>query len=368
MKICSFFPAFRVGTLVAVALVATQVALATPHYEVVQIGNLPGTSKGNVVAINNNNVVAGNSFAGNEIQMFRWSEANGMSSSGFPHHDRIIANDINDAGQIVGLSYLGGMQGMRHEPGLMIGFAPAPGHVYSRGLGINNLGQMVGTSVTNQGVEMAARFPGGWGELLPNYGPQENSAARRINDAGDAVGHTDLAGTNRAALFRSNNTLVDLHAMLAGSIYSRAMDINDSGRIIGFTTNNASFTQGFLINFESGVTTIDPLSGHDFLYLDAINATGQIVGTSKRSSGSASDAVIWDSTLGLTPLNTLIDPNSGWELRQATGINNNGYIVGMGTFQGVETNFLLKPVPEPGTMLALGLGLVALARRKKTRV
>ncbi len=368
MNICSFFPAFRVGALGAVALVATQVALATPHYEVVQIGNLPGTSKGNVVAINNNSVVAGNSFAGNEIQMFRWSEANGMSSSGFPLHDRIIANDINDAGQIVGLSYLGGMQGMRHEPGLMIGFAPAPGHVYSRGLGINNWGQMVGTSVTNQGVEMAAKFPGGWGELLPNYGPQENSSARRINDAGDAVGHTDLAGTNRAALFRSNNTLVDLHAMLAGSIYSRAMDINDSGRIIGFTTNNASFTQGFLINFETGVTTIDPLSGHDFLYLDAINATGQIVGTSKRSSGSASDAVIWDSTLGLTSLNTLIDPNSGWELRQATGINNNGYIVGMGTFQGVETNFLLKPVPEPGTMLALGLGLAALARRKKTRV
>lgn len=368
MKICSLPCSFRVGTLAAVALVATQVASATPQYEVVQIGNLPGASSGNVVAINNNNVVAGNSFAGADIQMFRWSEANGMSGSGFPNHNRIIANDINDTGRIVGVTYLGGMQGMRHQPGLMIGLAPAPGHEFSRGIGINNLGQMVGVSVNLQGVEMAVRFPSGWGELMPNYGPQEPSVARRINDAGDAVGYADVAGTTRATLYRSNNTLVDLHATLTGSTYSRAMDINESGRIIGFRGMGEGKTQGFFLNFETGVTYLDPLAGHDFLYLDAVNAHGHAVGASQRIAGTPGEAVYWDGSGDVVSLNTLIDSNSGWVLRQATGINDSGYIVGMGTFQGVETNFLLKPVPEPGTMIALGLGLAALARRRKTRV
>ena len=32
----------------------------------------------------------------------------------------------------------------------------------------------------------------------------------------------------------------------------------------------------------------------------------------------------------MTDLNTLIDPSSGWMLEEATGINDNGWIVGYG--------------------------------------
>jgi probable HAF family extracellular repeat protein len=43
-------------------------------------------------------------------------------------------------------------------------------------------------------------------------------------------------------------------------------------------------------------------------------------------------------------LNNLLQPNSGWQLRSATGINNNGQIVGIGDFNGQRKGFLLTPV------------------------
>jgi hypothetical protein len=56
-------------------------------------------------------------------------------------------------------------------------------------------------------------------------------------------------------------------------------------------------------------------------------------------------------------LNGLIDPNSGWQLYAAYGINDSGQIVGTGTFAGFSRAYLLTPVPEPATIGALGLGV-----------
>jgi probable HAF family extracellular repeat protein len=103
-----------------------------------------------------------------------------------------------------------------------------------------------------------------------------------------------------------------------------------------------------------------------------INDNGQIVGA------------VWDSTTFYSPppywraclfdpngtgnnidLNSLIDPNCGWLLEDAWGINNNGWIVG----QGVNPNgqyhaFLL--VPEPTTICLLCLGGLSILIRRKT--
>jgi hypothetical protein len=53
-------------------------------------------------------------------------------------------------------------------------------------------------------------------------------------------------------------------------------------------------------------------------------------------------------------LNDLIPAGSGWELETARGINDNGWIVGEGTFNGEHRMFLLTPVPEPSSVLAVG--------------
>ena len=64
----------------------------------------------------------------------------------------------------------------------------------------------------------------------------------------------------------------------------------------------------------------------------------------------------------MTDLNSLIGSKSGWTLMDANAINDSGWIVGVGTNPSGETDaFLLIPIPEPSSVLILGLALFGLA-------
>jgi probable HAF family extracellular repeat protein len=101
----------------------------------------------------------------------------------------------------------------------------------------------------------------------------------------------------------------------------------------------------------------------------AINDNGQIVGQSY-ISGGAQHAFLYSGG-GITDLNSLIDPASGWELHSAYDINALGQIVGYGTNANDKQHaFLLNPIPEPGTIALiapalLGFAGIAVARRRK---
>ena len=107
----------------------------------------------------------------------------------------------------------------------------------------------------------------------------------------------------------------------------------------------------------------------------AINDVGQIVGYSWTTDAatdpnSTTRAILWNGTT-ITELNSLLDPvaeNEGWTVIRATGINDQGWIVGDATKSGQRTAVLLMPVPELEIylMFVAGLGLVGfLARRRK---
>lgn len=101
----------------------------------------------------------------------------------------------------------------------------------------------------------------------------------------------------------------------------------------------------------------------------AINTLGQIVGTltnvvpARSSSGTlvspaTGHAFLANSTAtSMQDLNQLLPPSSGWELTSASGINDQGAIVGEGIHNGSVHGFLLAPrsdiadpVPEPTTL------------------
>jgi len=68
-------------------------------------------------------------------------------------------------------------------------------------------------------------------------------------------------------------------------------------------------------------------------------------------------------------LNDLIDPNSGWTLKYAYAINEDGWIVGQGFGPGQPQwpcGYLLKPVPEPSALVLLGGAVPALLRRRRS--
>ena len=60
--------------------------------------------------------------------------------------------------------------------------------------------------------------------------------------------------------------------------------------------------------------------------------------------------------------------STGWELQEARGINDSGWIVGIGTNpDGDVRAFLAKEVPEPGTAVLFLIGFCALVTLRCTR-
>ncbi|MGP0065832.1 MAG: hypothetical protein ACLQGP_19795 [Isosphaeraceae bacterium] len=75
----------------------------------------------------------------------------------------------------------------------------------------------------------------------------------------------------------------------------------------------------------------------------AINDSGEVVGFGENSSGGDDAFLYSDDTL--TDLNTLLPPDSGWTLTEATGINDSDQIVGYGIHNGEQRAFLLNLGP-----------------------
>jgi probable HAF family extracellular repeat protein len=123
--------------------------------------------------------------------------------------------------------------------------------------------------------------------------------------------------------------------------------------------------RAFLWNRTNGIRNLAAsgiLSGSGQSSANDINDLGQIVGNSEIG------AFIWEK--GVTSnLNNLINVNSGWTLTSAEAINEQGYIVGYGNFNGKTRAFLLKPqqqIPELTTFVGL-LAFSALAINQKQR-
>lgn len=356
----------------AFVVCAASVSLAGVEYEVIQIGHLAGyEGGGSANAINSHGQVVGYSAAPGIVRGWFWTEGGGMveMSNNGGDVSRSIASDINDLGIVTGDATINGTrQAFRWQNGSAVAGAGTLQGDGAVGTGINTAGTIVGYDFLGN-LASAAKWPAAQvGSFLPSYGNQERSGAYAINEAGRASGSATLAGTRRATLFNTDNTLLDLHGLMpVGTTLSQAEDINNADWATGFAIDGALNERGFIYNSDLGMQMIDPAAGFDDLRLLAMNDGSGAVGFSW--SGSDVDtfrASIWQNGIGTRDLNTLIDPNSGWVLQEARDINNDGWIVGYGTFMGVSTTYLAKPVPEPGTMVLVAGGVLGLVRRRRS--
>jgi probable HAF family extracellular repeat protein len=136
-----------------------------------------------------------------------------------------------------------------------------------------------------------------------------------------------------------------------GGNSASANAVNDLGQIAGTaTTNDGIYATVFGVDTPAkSLGQLNPAFTSSQAY--GINNAGLVVGSAQREYGSGrTSAFIYDlnaSTPVMLDLNTLIDcgsdVNARWDLAAAKAINNNGEILGYGSFGTAQKAFLLRP-------------------------
>jgi uncharacterized membrane protein len=207
--------------------------------------------------------------------------------------------------------------------------------------GINNRGDLVGWSDIGNGVGMApAVWTGTFPTRLPGVGELLQGAAQAVNAGGLIVGWlraADWLDPPHAVLWQNSKPLL----LSEGSgRTSQAFAISSGGMIAGWVSEGNAYP----VNERRAAVWRSP-SAQPFIFpvglsmAMGINSAGVAVGF--QSGGQAAlfaSESIWD-------LKSLLVNGTGWLLGEALGINDAGWIVGDGWFQGRPAGFLLTPVP-----------------------
>ena len=272
------------------------------------------------------------------------------------------ARSINDSGDVVGEWRIlaGGQQRFKaflYEDGRMRdlnGLIPAgTGWELTGAQAINESGQVVGAGTINNQTH-AYLYEGGAPTDLGGILEETYSVAWGINDHGDVVGGAGSAESQSKAYVYRNGTMQKLGNPGAFSA-SEAVGINNGGQVIGWSFNpgqNPPQGRAFLYDDrrdgEAKIEALQPLSGDVYSRARDIDEAGRVVGWSRNDTARAPQAEQFSATLwangGVKDLNDLIPPDSGWKLVDAYAINGSGQIVGSGYKDGLLKAFLLHPV------------------------
>lgn len=199
---------------------------------------------------------------------------------------------------------------------------------------------------------------------------------------------TTLSVTSEAGAYSAGNVLGPINQygfnafvsdgatarLLPTSLAYGVVGINDKGQLIAKAGLNDQ-----LYDFKDGSTrTLLGLNGFSNNLSQALglNDLGQVVGRSSFDLNAPFGPMhAWIATtpgIGLpTDLNSLIDPKSGWLLNSASGISDDGRIVGVGRSADGELSYYLltpRPVPEPTTLATLGLSMIAVIAFRRHRL
>ena len=266
-----------------------------------------------------------------------------------------VADSINDSGQVVGMARINGSS---FHAFLHSGTGPLNpvtddlgtfGGPNSRAWDINDSGQAVGYAETSSGAPHAFLYSGSSPpQDLGTFGGT-SSVAEGINDSGQVVGYSDTAsGFAQAFLHNGGGPLNPVTDDLGtfGGTSSSANGINDSGQVVGWADTNSYDASGnpiFHAFLHRGSGPLNPvtddlgtLAGTTGSVATGINNNGQVVGYASNSSGSLLEAFLYSGSGPLQALGTF-----GGTLGEELGINSGGQVVGYAdTGSGADHAFL----------------------------
>jgi hypothetical protein len=206
-----------------------------------------------------------------------------------------------------------------------------------------------------------------------------------INDNGVIVGGWLKPATGDVSFIYSGGVFTNTNIAYPSSVFTNLRAINDSGIAAG----SAELVSGGVATFvdflyNTGTFTTISFPGATNTHIEGINDNGELVGFFNLSGG-----VGQAGTTGFTYQNgvftTVMYPGSN--VTELFGISNNGVVTGIYTCasgpcasdpaffatptqSGFSFTTLANPTPEPGSLVLVGCGLVALfgvASKKRSR-
>ena len=335
--------------LVLVALGAGANAGRSPSLLATDLGTLGG-SESSASAINRSGqVVGGAAFrgGGGDYDAFLWSKGKmvdlGRLAPNDPDADS-KALAVNDSGQVVGWSDTSfgdlAAHGFLWSAGKLTDLGTLGGEeLNSTANDINNAGQIVGSSetgpISNDVVlEHAVLWSQGKMTDLGTLGTYRESSANAVNEAGQIVGSSSSITTSGGkstrvehAVLWSDRKITDLGTPHGGC--SGAEDINDHGRVVGWSGSCSPKGKVRAVSWWHGKPTNLGTLGRRNSYAYAINNRGQVVGSAITPIHIPDHAFLW-SRGRIHDLGSLYGTLCclGTYASYAGGINDSGQVVG----------------------------------------
>jgi probable HAF family extracellular repeat protein len=311
--------------------------------------------------LNNHGDIAGrsDSVLHGESRATFWNRSNLKSKHlrAWTRGDYSSAFDINDAGEIVGVSNTDGAMvpfvwnargGLSRVPLL-------PGDSCGQAVAINKRGDVAGYSSGDSGVRAFL-----WRrniatlnlDVLPGG---THSIARDVNDSDEVAGTSGSSSGDRAVLWTKSGSVLDL-GTLPGDWASEATAINNKGEVVGYSKGSRGM-RAFVWSIKGGMQELGVLAGGNSSRAMDINDRGEVVGSSDSYAGE--HAFVWTKQSGIADLNSTDSAGSGFTFIEAHAINARGQVLVAGRahdsrmthMTSSEDNQICAPAPPSSFLL-----------------
>jgi probable HAF family extracellular repeat protein len=344
--------------VVLVLISATTGFGVTPSFQ--GLGYLPGDNGSGACGISaDGSVVVGTSYSGSDGQAFRWTASTGM----------------------VGLPYLPGdtdarANGVSADGSTVVGYSEATvgttkAFRWTSGGGTGNLGGMAGVarSCSANGSVVVGRSSAGAFRWTASTGMASlgGSDARSVSADGSVV----VGGTGTQAFRWTASTGMVGLGFLPGSSYSGANGVSADGLVVvGQSQLGPESWEAFRWTASSGMVGLGDLPGGSFSSAaTAVSANGSVV-VGQGDGVYGGEPFYWTASDGMRSLRDILTNDchlnvTGWSLAEPTGLSADGLtIVGVGFDSTGHQRGWVATIPEPATLLLLGLGGMMMRSRK----